>query len=178
MPALFLRASPASLLQQRAATGGAAGRVCPSSSVPSSVVLRQGASGLRRCDVKAADTAAETLETFSLSDAKKANTYSSADVQQALAFYQDGEVRQCCWVWLQEHMWVAAQLCAGPSLTVVLVPLCSTHHQHHFLCAHTQYAWQCICVLVVSSPHHLHTHTLHALAHTHRGQRPPTTRTS
>jgi len=32
-----------------------------------------------------------TLENFSLSDAKRANDYSTADVQQALAYYVDGE---------------------------------------------------------------------------------------
>lgn len=52
--------------------------------------------GARRCvSRRAADTEAppSVLENFSFSDAKKANEYSTSDVQQALAFYQDGEVR-------------------------------------------------------------------------------------
>ena len=67
-------------------------------SVPSSAFLRHGGvlGSQGRCVSRAADVEQEQgenlLDNFSFSDAKKANAYSIADVQQALAYYSEGEV--------------------------------------------------------------------------------------
>ncbi len=66
--------------------------------------------------------AEETLENFSLSDAKRANEYSTSDVQQALAYFTEGEVRALCFV----HVFLVS---AGRSLacTGFVMPQLHSH---------------------------------------------------
>ena len=84
---VLLRAAHPSGLMARSTPSSAAARP-----VAASAAALRPCCGAIRSSVRTNAAADTTLDNFSFSDAKRANDYSVADVQQALAFYEEGEV--------------------------------------------------------------------------------------